>query len=223
MEMNISSIREQTSKLSFEKGFRPASSLPWIKEVELRPTLEIAKRLHAIKALVMWVLVPAEKLPDETIIQFINDNELGPYIAPDEQHYLDTPRGNEDAVNSIGWKFENALPLAWYFGHGELLSSGAMMDGDKARELFFVFSARMSERIEDWIADKSVKTEQEVLFQEDLFYCLHNAVRSAQLGKDTVPAGFDPMGNGGVIHENRHALTWMLSSGVSWENTDLST
>ncbi len=56
-----------------------------------------------------------------------------------------------------------------------------------------------------------------------LFYCLHNAVRSAQCGDDTVPPGFDPIGNGGVVHERRHSLTWMLSKGIEWDDTDLST
>lgn len=55
------------------------------------------------------------------------------------------------------------------------------------------------------------------------FYCCHNAVRSAQLGGKTVPDGFHPVMNGGVIHERRHALTWCLSPGVAWDDTDLST
>ena len=60
---------------------------------------------------------------------------------------------------------------------------------------------------------------------EDLFYCVHNAVRSAQLAMHEenddavgiVPEGFDPIANGGVIHERRHALTWALSPGVDWD------
>lgn len=52
---------------------------------------------------------------------------------------------------------------------------------------------------------------------KDLFYCAHNAVRSAQLGHDTVPPGFHAVVDGGVVHERRHALTWALSLGVAWE------
>lgn len=62
-----------------------------------------------------------------------------------------------------------------------------------------------------------------VLKKEDLFYCLHNAVRSAQLGRKTVPLNFDPIMNGGVIHERRHSLTWMVSKDIDWDETDLST
>ena len=48
-------------------------------------------------------------------------------------------------------------------------------------------------------------------------------MRSAQLGSDTVPEGFHPVGDGGTVHERRHALTWILSAGVDWDETDLST
>jgi hypothetical protein len=34
---------------------------------------------------------------------------------------------------------------------------------------------------------------------------------------------FHPVFDGGVVHERRHALTWALSPGVSWDETDLST
>lgn len=59
--------------------------------------------------------------------------------------------------------------------------------------------------------------------KEDLFYCLYHAVKSAQLGHDMVPTGFHPLGNGGVIQERRHSLTWMLSKETDWDATDLST
>ncbi|WP_349740141.1 DUF4272 domain-containing protein [Maribacter sp.] len=81
----------------------------------------------------------------------------------------------------------------------------------------------VDENIADWIKNQETVSEEKLMQKEDLLYCLHNAVRSAQMGSETVPNGFDPMGNGGVIHERRHSLTFMVSNGDSWENTDLST
>ena len=64
----------------------------------------------------------------------------------------------------------------------------------------------------------------DIIALEDLFYCAHNAVRSAQTGEaGTVPSGFHPVNNGGVVHERRHGLTWLISAGVAWDDTDLST
>ncbi len=65
---------------------------------------------------------------------------------------------------------------------------------------------------------------REVAQLEDIFYCAHNAVRSAQLGRiEAVPNGFHPVTNGGVVHEKRHSLTWIFSPNVKWNDTDLST
>ncbi len=222
VSVDLSEERKEISKICTSHGFRYAASLPWKKEVELRPKIEIAKRLHAIKALVLWVLIRPEELSDKKILDFIDNNDLNDFITEEEMYFLNAERGDQNAINAIGWKFENALPLAWFFGFGDLLPSGEMMNGEIARNLFFGFCTKIDESVEDWMQQVQEKNQTDVVFQEDLFYCLHNAVRSAQLGNKTVPENFDPVGNGGVIHEKRHALTWMLSN-VSWENTDLST
>lgn len=52
-------------------GFMPASSLPTDLGRELRPAIEIAQRLNAIKALVLWLMVPEDQLADDRILQSI--------------------------------------------------------------------------------------------------------------------------------------------------------
>ena len=65
---------------------------------------------------------------------------------------------------------------------------------------------------------------EDIVRMEDRFYLAHNAVRSGQTGEaGMLPAGFDPIGDGGAIHERRHSLTWALSPGTAWDDTDLST
>jgi len=168
-------------------------------------------------------MVPQENLENDKILTFINKNNLNDFMDEEEKEILNTSRDDEQARNSIGWKFENAWPLAWYFGYKEPDIMGQMMSGDQMQDILKDFSCPMDENVEDWIKNKETISEEKLTQKEDLFYCLHNAVRSAQMGRETVPSGFDPMGNGGVIHERRHSLTWMLSKGINWEDTDLST
>ena len=215
--------RLQNIQICLEAGFRPASSLPTEFERKLRPSIEIAKRLNAIKALVLWLMVPEEHLESERILSFVTNNELQNFMDEEEREILTLSRGDEDARNAIGWKFENAWSLAWFFGYKEPEISGEMMSGEQMQEILIEFTCPLENSVENWLNNLNTTSEEEVIQKEDLFYCLHNAVRSAQLGGSTVPTSFDPMVNGGVIHERRHSLTWMLQKGIDWNETDLST
>ena len=219
----MTDLRRQNVSICLEAGFRPTTSLPTELGRQLRPTIEIANRLHVIKALVLWLMVPQDHLPDDVILKFIDQNGLRVLMSVDEKSILSASRDDEDFRNAIGWKFENAWPLAWYFGYSEPDIGGQMMSGNQMQEILQNYTCGLDGSIEEWTKNREVLSEAELAQKEDLFYCLHNAVRSAQMGGTTVPSTFDPVGNGGVIHERRHSLTWMLSKGVSWEETDLST
>lgn len=219
----MTDLRLENLTICLGAGFKPASSLPTEFERQLRPTIEIAQRLNAIKAIVLWLMVPEENLESSTLLNFIDNNNLKSFMDKKEKDILNVSRDDEQARNAIGWKFENAWSLAWYFGYKAPDITGQMMSGEQMQEILKDFSCPLDESVENWIKDKPTISEEKLIQKEDLFYCLHNAVRSAQLGKATVPNGFDPIGNGGVIHERRHALTWMLSEGISWDETDLST
>lgn len=219
----MTDLRLNNISICLNAGFRPSNSLPTEFERHLRPAKEIAQRLNAIKALVLWLMIPESNLDSKSILDFISRNELENFMDEEEKNVLKVSRDNEEARNAIGWKFENAWSLAWYFGYQEPEITGQMMSGEQMQEILQDFSCPLDETIEEWVKDRPTITEQEIIQKEDLFYCLHNAVRSAQMGRQTIPDGFDPMANGGVIHERRHALTWMLSKGIHWSETDLST
>ena len=127
-------------------------------------------------------------------------------------------------MDNIGWKFENACALAWILGYEEVPDfSGHMLEGDEIKSVVLEFTPQLSADLSHWVSQQKIADVMDVLYVEHTFYCLHNAVRSAQLGGDTVPEGFHPLANGGVIQERRHALTWALSPGVHWSKTDLNT
>ncbi|MBX3275809.1 MAG: DUF4272 domain-containing protein [Sandaracinaceae bacterium] len=146
-------------------------------------------------------------------------------LTVEEQALLDLPREEAAAHRGvIGWSLENLWPLAWALGfEPEPTVDGPMIGEPIIRALFFEFLPGLDATVADLLAKAKPRSLEEVARREDLFYCAHDAVRSAQLGEDTVPEGFDPRADGGVVHERRHALTWMLSAGVGWDDTDLGT
>lgn len=218
----MTDMRLNNARICLDAGFRPSNALPTEFDHHLRPAVEIAQRLHVIKVLVMWLLIPEEHLPSERIMSFIRENKLDQYMSDEEKAILNASRDDEDMRNQIGWKFENAWPLAWYFGYAAPKIDGVMMTGEEMNDILLHHTCPLSGNLVAWVAEKNKVSDDSVLKMEDLFYCLHNAVRSAQMGRPSVPQGFNPMSHGGVIHERRHALTWMVSKGTAWDDTELS-
>lgn len=196
--------RKNLAKLT-KLGFKVAPSLPTKRgRSKLRSAKAIAARFSALRALFLWVASP-EKLTRK--------GELRSAMTPSERAIYALPREKARVhVESIGWRLENMWPLAWLLGWGEEPSvTGDMIDNETVRALLA------------FEPTKKVRAARAVLELEDLFYCAHNAARSAQLGGKTAPKGFHLIAGTGVIHERRHALTWAVSPKVAWDDTDLST
>jgi hypothetical protein len=218
------SLRKQSMAALKRAGFRAAASLPLLREnAGLRPLEEIARRLMALKALFYWVSqlqVEEKKLRD-----YAAQNELVPWMTLEERKIWksERARANEAHCGTIGWRLENMWPLAWILGFSaEPPFDGKMIEGETIDALF-KFLQGLSTSVKEQLSRGTPRSERDVMAMEDLFYCAHNAARSAQLGENTVPPGFDPVASGGVIHERRHALTWATSPGEPWDDTDLST
>ena len=197
-------------------GFHVSPSLPIDPLRSLRPEAEIRGRMRALHALVTHVLAGEDQVPEARLRDVVERDGLRAHLTPEESTVLDMPKdvAQEAQSQTIGWRFENIWPLAWAMGFEATPSPelGQLM-GDRVRDMFAFIEA----------GETDLRTAETVGALEDLFYCAHNSVRSAQLGGDTVPEGYDPVADGGCVHERRHALTWMMSPDVAWEDTDLST
>ncbi len=223
-------MREGNYCLLAQHGFRCARWLPLYRTDEqhdvLRPTDEIAARLLALGALFLWVSAPEEVASTERLQQFIDRNALRGQLTDDEGSLLALSRADAKRLHgaSIGWRLENMWALAWILGfepappffNGQLPNS-------VTDSIIFDFLPSLDTTTAQFLETVHVRATSVVAQQEDVFYCAHNAVRSAQQGADTVPQAFHPVRDGGAIHERRHALTWALSPGVAWRDTDLST
>lgn len=208
-------------------GFRPADWLP-LPDMNrtVRPPAEITARLMALSAVFAWVSAPESAIDSERLRQHVQENRLRRWLTDEEIEILSMDRGDahETHVDAIGWKLENMWPLAWVLGFEEEPDCEAsQIDDDITQAIVRKYLAELEKNVEEMVRRSKPRSAKEVIVLEDLFYCAHNAVRSAQLGKQTVPDGFDPLSHGGAIHERRHSLTWCLSPGTAWDDTDLST
>jgi hypothetical protein len=216
-------IRTETFALLKKRGFQPADSLPLPDAKQtLRPVVEIAARLMALDNLFKWVAFPEAEASSKEVRQQLEANQLQVWLTKDENAIASLPRteARKAHVETIGWKLENMWPLAWVLGHEpEPTIDTTLTDYPMIEDFLLDLDAT----VDDLVRKSSLRTIQEVIPLEYRFYCTHNAVRSAQIGGETVPEEFHPILHGGAIHERRHALTWCLSPGVPWDDTDLST
>lgn len=241
MSEAIKDVRSKSKATLDAAGFRFADSLPTpgAEKAALRPVTEIANRFAAMNVLCLYVAAPEAIFPAAPLHAVASRCGLAAHLTSEEAAMLAKPRdqANAEHGDAIGWRMENMVSLGWVLGHHAAPSiDGQMVEPDAVKELLGTLLPREPEAAAAWIASRRARALQEVVQMEDLFYCAHNAVRSAQFPSAPkgllarfkapprfVPEGFDPVVNGGVIHERRHALTWCLSPGEPWDDTDLST
>lgn len=213
-------------------GFHAAESLPTLHHraavsAKLRSPRDIALRVMALKALFIWASAPESAVASDRLMGYVERNGLKKHLTPTELTIILMPRQQALAQhgNTVGWRLENMWALCWLLGYEtppEPMSG--QLPEDVTEAIIFDFLPNLDSSIEDLVSKAKPRTLNEVLELEDTFYCSHNAVRSAQTGAtDSVPAVFHPVRDGGAIHERRHGLTWAISDGVSWDDTDLST
>lgn len=227
----MQNIRVENLRFLNAAGFTVAESLPLSRleageEPRLRPEKEILGRLVALKTLWLWVDTHPLSETTETLLKMIDSGNVTHHLTQQENSILALTR--EDAVaeyeHVMGWKNENCWSLAWILGFPKApMVEAGQLSGSEGKDLMLDWLPNSASELRELERKSQLRAASEVHDLEDLFYCAHNAVRSAQMGASTVPDGFHPIVDGGCIHERRHALTWSLSPGVAWEDTDLST
>jgi hypothetical protein len=208
-------------------GFRPATWLPLPDLTRtVRPAAEIAARLMALDALFTWAAFPEEAAPTARVEKYIGRNRLRDWLTEEENAILSLGRAeaHETHGDNIGWKLENMWPLAWVLGfEPEPAIEASQVPDEIVQGIIEEFLVSLDGTVPKLVAKVTPRGAEEVIALEDRFYCAHNAVRNAQMGRHAVPKGFHPVIHGGAVHERRHSLTWCLSPGVAWEDTDLNT
>lgn len=234
--MTPQKIRDANVAFLNQHGFRPATWMPLPAAAgdttdlgfaggTLRPAIEIANRFLCHCAAFAWGSAPP--MFEERISRFVSTNNLQPQFTPFESDLFQL--GKDEAASkfsaSIGWRLENMWSLAWILGLApEPSAISGQLSQDVSGGLMSLFLPHFTTTAEALLERGQIQPLEEVIRMEDLFYLAHNAVRSGQVGHpEQLPAGFDPIGDGGAIHERRHSLTWSLAPGATWDETDLST
>jgi hypothetical protein len=163
--------------------------------------------------------VARSKVAEKSLREHADELGLVDWMSPEERTIWKQKRKAAHAhVDTIGWRLENMWALAWVLGFEPAPAvDGKMIDDTVIGPLITEFCPALAG------GPPKVRKLDAVAAAEDLFYCAHNAARNITFSGSAAPKGWHPVASGGVIHERRHALTWCLSPGVDWDDTDLST
>jgi hypothetical protein len=218
-------------------GFKPATWMPLPCSIgerphqigfaggTLRPEIEIVNRLLCHCAAFAWGSAPQHF--EQRIAHFIASNGLREFMTEEELQIIDRPKDDASVqfAHMVGWRLENMWPLAWILGLADEPSAiTGQLPQETSGALMSLFLPEFTVTAESLLAQGQTQPIETIVQIEDLFYLAHNAVRAGQTGRhDQLPDNFDPVGDGGAIHERRHSLTWSLAQGAAWDETDLST
>ena len=200
-----------------ERGLEVADGMPTADSrghTQLRPKAEIVRRLMAAFATFSWVSAPSEVLSDFEIKQYVCDNDLEQWFSKQENDWIKLSRtvARENDTRA-GWIVENLWSLAWLLGNAPTVSPTEHSVPDSIHvEIRDNFLCRLGRNFKELMAESEVPSVETVITLEDFFYCAYNGCRNSE---DEMQIGF--------LQERRQALTWALSPGVAWDDTDLST
>ncbi len=210
-------IRQIHLKRLSEIGMKAADWMPTAEQRlanQLRPKAEIVKRLMASFVTTAWVCAPPEVISSEQVKGYLSTNGLGAKaFSGKEISWIKSDRANVGQfVSEAGWIMENIWSLAWLLSFSPTPNVSAQQVGS---EVLGPIRDKLLDGLEksfdQLMAETKLRRVETVIALEDLLYCAHNSVRTSKVA------------HGGLMHERRQPLTWALSPGVAWDETDVST
>ena len=183
---------------------------------ELRPKAEVIKKMMATYITSAWVCAPPEIVSNEEIKNYLATNQLKRSAFSDkESAWMQTKRAEvSQFAGQAGWLTENLWSFAWLLGASGIPTPniGSDQTTDNVMEpVCGEFLSGLDKTFDQLMTETKLRRLESVIALEDLMYCAHNSVRVIDIP------------HGGLIHERRQPLTWVLSPGVRWDETDVST
>lgn len=207
--MDLSSIRERSLKIASRLGFAVNKALPLLDEVEVTKAADEAFRrllcLHATAAC-------AFGFDRRRARTWLEQEGVWGDLTTAERQFVENGQSNPAQFQV---QVEGMWALAWALGIVPQLDFGRDCDGGFVMVLPNLKVGQGSDALRSKL---NPRTTDEVVAACDLAYCLHWAVREAQLTGSKPPGNVEPC----VIEERRRALEWLISDDA-WDEVPLDT
>jgi hypothetical protein len=209
--MNMREIREANLKIAEGLGYPINEHLPVLDGVnQLRSLSDTTERLLCLYA----VVACSYGFPKDKAIKWLVREAAIEHLAESEKEYLHSS-SNGAANAQKQWQVESLWALAWCVGCHDNLDFADSCSDSFIQMLPDIAKDTMTEVFRKGL---KLRGECEIAAQTDLAYCLHWALRDAEINSHKTP-GKVPSN---VVVERRRALEWMIGQN-HWDEVTLDT
>ncbi|RUO31148.1 DUF4272 domain-containing protein [Aliidiomarina soli] len=208
--MSLREIRQSSQRVAKALGYPTNPNLPLLEPVErLRPIDALVNRTLCLHASVAC----SYGFQKDRAVEWLKQEGIYGYLAGSEVRYL---QGKSDGNKPLfQWQVESLWVMTWITSfHDNLDFSDSCSDGLSSL-LPDLKEGAPSIEFKEAAAARKV---EEVVASLDLAYCLHWAIRDAELAGRPMPGKVPPL----VIRERRRALEWVVSN-EDWDDIVLDT
>jgi hypothetical protein len=209
MAFDVKRVRDKSLATAHRLGYAVNPDLPLIGETTLHRTNdEIVDRVLAMYA----TAASAYGFDADSALTWVDRESAGHALTKSERAFLTETRGDAERFKA---QVESIWALAWSICVVPVLDFSRPCADD------FVFALPDIKRgasTEEFRKKATMRALSEILPACDLAYCLHWAIRDAQLRGVSLPGKVDRH----VVIERRRALEWLLHD-ANWEDIPLDT
>ena len=207
--MDLKQIREKSIQTSKQIGLYVSPTLPLLDSgLEMRSTEEAISRLLVLNA----VAATAHGFDKARAIAWLKEEVLTDLLNEQERRFIFEGVGQPDHFRM---QVEGMWALAWAIGIANDLNFAKDCD---SRFVTMLPNLKLSQSSVDFRKRANPRPVEQVLSACDLAYCLHWAIRQAELSGNRPVASLKSY----VVIERRRALEWLLSKD-EWGETSLDT
>jgi hypothetical protein len=207
--MDLNNIRDFSINVTAEAGVSISPAVPLLDVgVQLRNKDDIANRLFCLNA----VAAVSYGFDRSQAIEWLRQEQLDSLLTKSEFRFLNHGDGD---VTSYQTQVEGMWALAWALCLVPELDFWKDCDD---RFVALLPNLKKHERCIEWRRRSQLRSTEDIVAALDLSYCLHWAVREAELSGKYPPAGIKAY----VVVERRRALEWLLGD-EPWDSVSLDT
>ncbi|WP_114953076.1 DUF4272 domain-containing protein [Sphingosinicella terrae] len=206
--METNAFRSKSRARLAKAGVDIPATLPMIDDFSVRPKAEILDRIACLNA----VAAVAHAFDKNKALAWISHEGILESLTDDELSFLDSGAGN---VDEFKVQVEGMWALAWLVG---VVPNFDFWRGCDQRFVTMLPDLRTAESSSNFRARANVRNEVEIGSEVDLAYCLHWALRDADIKGENPPKGITPF----VVVERRRALEWAVGN-AAWNEVSLDT